>query len=303
MDPSTKAFYRILFHLRIHESNGKAFEILFSTIMGYRYPKFQQVKPQGSIGDRGNDGYIPDLGHYYQVYAPEKPRDSGSSAAKKSVADFDKLSAYWNKISPIKRYSFVFNDKFEGSFPEIESNLSSLKATHKLEEASVFLAKHLEETLFDLKEDQIILILGYVPNIATVEVLDFDNLRDVIRYIMESVTPLNPLSNLVAPDFEDKIKFNGLSNVCADLLRFGSYHVGSIENYFRLNSSHTKQHLRNKVNSVYLEEASNKSSGDEVFVAVMERLTPNPQSQALQNACLVIMAYYFESCDIFEEPV
>ena len=32
-------------------------------------------------------------------------------------------------------------------------------------------------------------------------------------------------------------------------------------------------------------------------------LLPTPQSQALQTACLAIMAYYFESCDVFENPV
>ena len=81
---------------------------------------------------------------------PEEPKTSASAAAAKSVTDFDKLAAYWSSTSPIKEYFFVFNDKYQGSYPEIETNLNKLKKDKGLDEAGVFLAKDLEKELFEL---------------------------------------------------------------------------------------------------------------------------------------------------------
>ena len=88
-----------------------------------------------------------------------------------------------------------------------------------------------------------------MPNVAT-NVLDYDELGRVIKHIMESVAPLDTSSKLVAPDFDEKIQFNGLSEGCATYLRFGSYQAGSIEGYFKLNTDNARQQLRDKINAV-----------------------------------------------------
>jgi hypothetical protein len=47
-----------------------------------------------------------------------------------------------------------------------------------------------------------------------------------------------------------------------------------------------------------------KLSADLIFFAVLKAITPNSISMksAVQNAALVVMAYYFEACDVFEGP-
>ncbi|EAM4782516.1 hypothetical protein C8470_23630, partial [Salmonella enterica] len=71
MDDISLSIARNMFHLQVYESDGVRFEDLFSKIMYYKSPDFQQVKPYGNIGDRKNDGFIKGQGVYYQVYAPE----------------------------------------------------------------------------------------------------------------------------------------------------------------------------------------------------------------------------------------
>ncbi|HGA9813548.1 TPA: hypothetical protein ACIT8M_004178, partial [Salmonella enterica subsp. enterica serovar Saintpaul] len=51
MDDISLSIARNMFHLQVYESDGVRFEDLFSKIMYYKSPDFQQVKPYGNIGD------------------------------------------------------------------------------------------------------------------------------------------------------------------------------------------------------------------------------------------------------------
>jgi hypothetical protein len=43
------------------------------------------------------------------------------------------------------------------------------------------------------------------------------------------------------------------------------------------------------------------STSDQIFFDILGKLTPN-DSETTQSAALVLMAYYFESCDLFIDP-
>jgi hypothetical protein len=52
---------------------------------------------------------------------------------------------------------------------------------------------------------------------------------------------------------------------------------------------------------IYSQEKENKS-GDELFWAIVNSASPKAE-QMYQTSVIVIMSKYFETCDIFEEPV
>ena len=58
MNIDEKTIARHLFQNKIYKADGLKFEDIFSAIMNYAEPNFQQIKPWGTIGDRKNDGYI-----------------------------------------------------------------------------------------------------------------------------------------------------------------------------------------------------------------------------------------------------
>lgn len=95
LTPEQLYFADRLFELRILRANGQAFQDLFTRLMGLRHSDFRPVKPQGSIGDRKNDGFHASAGRYYQVYAPEKhdPKDVAKTVGKIS-RDFAGLKKY-----------------------------------------------------------------------------------------------------------------------------------------------------------------------------------------------------------------
>ena len=58
--------------------------------------------------------------------------------------------------------------------------------------------------------------------------------------------------------------------------------------------------LKEKLSDTY-ETFKGKEAGDSLFLSILNTLTPI-QQYAYQCVVIVIMAKYFETCDIFEEP-
>lgn len=168
-----KVLARKLFRLKIYETDGQAYENLFTSVIKSKFPDFVPIEPSGKMGDCKNDGYRPELGHYYQVHAPkELSHSTRKAAAKKARGDFEGLQGFWGDYSKIREYHFVCNDKYRGSLVEVETESRQLKIDHDLDNASSFLSKDLEDMLLDLGDDVIVDHIGLIPRVPEVG-LDF----------------------------------------------------------------------------------------------------------------------------------
>src|SRR4051794_18939977 len=123
-DRSRRFYARQIFELRIRQAKGESYQDLFNAVMQLRFPTFTPMRPYGNIGDRKNDGYIPETGVFYQVYAPKDPIESLGEAVKKAKEDFAGLYAYWNRTHPVREYRFAFNDEYRGSVVPVEMALA-----------------------------------------------------------------------------------------------------------------------------------------------------------------------------------
>lgn len=298
MNVQEKMFARQLFQNKILKADGQIFEDIFSAVMNYAETDFQQIKPWGNIGDRKNDGYIKNKGIFYQVYAPEDIRKSYTNVVSKLKEDFDGLKAQW---SPVNEFYFVVNDKYKGVNADCEKIIQEIKISHNLNNAGFLTAKHLENILFELEDDQIYSITGFIPDPANIKQLDFSILNEVIGYIMQLPLNKDDKSKIVLPDWNEKIKLNVLSESVSKLLSNGCFQLHSLDEYLKDNSDFLADSLRDKMNEVYSQEKENKS-GDELFWAIVNSASPKAE-QMYQTSVIVIMSKYFETCDIFEEPV
>jgi hypothetical protein len=298
MNVQEKTFARQSFQNKIFKADGQIFEDIFSAIMNYAEADFQQIKPWGNIGDRKNDGYIKTKGIFYQVYAPEDIRKSYPNVVSKLKEDFDGLKARW---SPVNEFYFVVNDKYKGVNADCEKIIQEIKILHNLNDAGFLTAKDLENILFELEDDQIYLITGHIPDPANIKQLDFSILNEVIGHIMK--LPLNEgdKPKIVPPNWNEKIKLNVLSESVSQLLSNGSIQLPYLAEYLKNNSDFLADSLRDKMNEVYSQEKENKS-GDELFWAIVNSASPKAEHM-YQTSVIVIMSKYFETCDIFEEPV
>lgn len=321
VSPAQQGLYRLLFHARISKLSGMAFQNFFSQIMQYKDPGFVPVKPQGNLGDWKNDGHNPSKGQYFQVYSPESAIDE-SSAVKKLEEDFAGLVAKWGEKSVypkgVEEFWFVLNDHLRvtpGGYPTTLAALAKLKKDYGLKDCGLFLAHKLEDIVLSLPEDQIIAVLGFPPNPADIKVLNLELIDEVVRHIVESAAPRSLTQSLVDPDFDTKITFNNLS-VGSAWLRDATYRRGTLEEYFRANSTNTRQEVRNRLKGIYEEgllkdfegESNGITAGDKRLASILREITPNSPNgdrrlqKELEDAALVVIAYFFETCDIFEEP-
>lgn len=291
-----KSLARHFFKTKIHESNGAAFETLFTQIMNYAEPNFMQIKPWGNIGDQKNDGYIPSKGVFYQVYAPEAPQNSYPNVVQKLNTDFNGLICQWPNV---KEFYFVFNDKYHGVNPDCAKAIDALKDTHSLDKTGFVLAKNLEEILLGLSGDQIIMIVGNIPDPSKITHLDYTVLKEVVDKIM-LFPAIKDTANLKVPDWNAKIQFNELTMATNNLLSSGSYHVKMLDEFINTQSRFLADELCERLREIYLEHKKTVQ-GDELFIKILHTICPT-DTQMHQNAAIVIMAKYFETCDIFEEP-
>ncbi len=264
-----------------------------------------QIKPQGSFGDRKNDGFIKSTGVYFQVYSPEDPSSKEKETIGKLATDFAGLYSYWNsKVTPIKEFFFVLNDKYQGAYASLHSELAKISTTHPGVICKPLLAHHLEDIFLKLQHTHIEDILGKVPSAENIS-LNVSILNEVIEYLITLKNGYNYDNFPTNPDFEVKIEFNKLSNPVANFLRYGSYQDGALKEYFKINSTFMKEDLKQTFSNLYKEGIELIADGDNkpdlVFFHILQNAYPNNQ-KVYQDAILVLMSYFFGYCDIFEEP-
>lgn len=296
MSRDDKVMARKLFKLQIHEANGQAFEDIFTAIMGYTETDFRPIKPWGRIGDRKNDGYIKSKGIFFQVFSPEEITKSYVHVVRKLNTDFKGLLEQW---SPVNEFYFVVNDKYRGVNADCERTIQAIKEEHQLIDAGFKTASNLEDLLFSLDDDQISSVVGFLPDPASIQ-LDYSILSEIIRHLMQLSLPKTQDSLIIYPDWGKKITFNNLSSKEAEYLNNGSLQIGSLDEYLNNESNFLAETIKDKVRTIYI-ECSEKYSGDELFWEVVAKISPK-QKSGIQAAVIILLAKYFETCDIFEEP-
>jgi len=264
-------------------------------------PNFQSVPAYGNIGDRKNDGYDKTTGTYYQVYAPRILSERIREAKNKLNEDFRKLYNYWNTIYEIKSYFFVVNDKYKhGVEPEFNKAISELESEFPNITFGLLFNKNLEDIFFELsdfKRNEII----YIPDYENIE-FDASGLNLVIEHLIKLKTNYLGYKFPEDPNREKKIAFNNLGEQASNYIRFGSYQKSELDQYFKKNSD-LKENLRIKFSTLYQKgKTLFPDNSDDIYTYILRKASPK-EEQYIVNAVIVLMSMYFETCDIFEEPL
>lgn len=287
-------------------SDGGAFEQLFTTLMQQVYPDFVQVKPQGSIGDRSCDGYSKSEELFCQVYAPEDLSKNEDACIDKLMHDFEGLMAYWPKHGfSVKNFRYVVNDKTKGAYPTLLSHINQIQLQHPELNVELWMLSHLEHMFVELTDEQRYLVLDYVP-IPSAVYCEHSALSDVVKHL--ATIQIKPTFSTIPLklDTQKKIQFNGLSDEVKRFLEDSIMHSGHVEDFFCDNNFEHRELLREKFSGLYQEmigrAESEGLSDDDVFREIYVKACPNNMTKIQDTAVRALMAYYFESCDIFKVP-
>lgn len=302
---------RLLFKVKLYEASGDTFQNLFSRLMELSNPKFQAVAPWGDWGDGGNDGWIEDEGHYFQVYGPKPTtKNTESVALGKALEDFDKLPKKWANV---RRYTFVINDRYCGIPGPLASSLQTLKINKSLDEAGVKGCKELTAVFMDLPESFREEIIPGIPS-GQPDYVDSRCVGDLLNTLANSAkTGMSFLSG-TAPDFDEKISLNGLTSPICEAIKHHFWHVSVVNDFLDARDSGLQQGISEEIRALYLASKlaipdSDPEAPNARYVWILEQLVPpiahaHPHTlTAYRHAAQIVIAKYFETCDAYEHPV
>ena len=300
----TLTFAQILFKNKALSSDGQAYEDLFIRTMEEISTSFQPVKPQGPLGDKKNDGFDYVTGEYYQCYAPEDLSKNIPTAVNKLQKSADGLVGYWDNISKVKKIYFVVNDNYKGLYPEIHQKLADLRTQYVGIEFELFRTKDLERRILSLDIDTIQRIIGILPNPQST-LLEPNYLTEVLNHLMNFKSNFSENNLPDQLDFTKKIKHNELSDYIGSHLQLAHHSIYQVIQYFKYNSDFEKDELQKKFMTLYQQEVESveviEDKTNIIFINLFNKISPR-DNQSVKMAVLILMAYYFEACDIFEEP-
>jgi hypothetical protein len=290
------AYYELRFQNEFFRAKGNAFQSLFERLMGLAYKAdFMACRPWGKQGDHKNDGFLKSERRLFQVYAPNELEATRLIA--KITEDFEGAKQHWK--SYFDSWVFVHNGT-DGLPPHVQKLLLDFELSNPgivlqpwgLDELLVIFRK----LTLDDKESW----FGPALSDGTKACLGFADLEVVLERI--AGLPVPPMSN-VRDVPAGKIEANALSDSVARLLKEGMIKSSLVEDFL---SHWHDETLGDKLAEAFKTEYSRlrrTMSPDQVFTELESWAGGNVRGTPEHElAVLTVMAYYFERCDIFEEP-
>lgn len=291
-----QAYYELKFENSFLRAKGDSFQDFFERLMGLAYKAdFMACRPWGNRGDRKNDGFLKSECCLFQVYAPNEMTEA--LAIKKITDDFEGAKQFWGKH--FNKWAFVHNS-MDGLPPHVQHLLLDFEKANPGIKLEPWGLEELRIVFRKISEDDLIIWFGAAPTAETQTKLGFKDLQIVLDSISIRSQP-SPEKIKDVPS--RKIEANALSDSISTLLKMGYGKAPLVEDFFM--QWHDAS-LGERIAIVFKEkyrELREKLPPNQVFIELQawaggdDRGTPEHEL-----AVLTILAYYFERCDIFEEP-
>lgn len=297
MDELQRSIYVDRFRLAFHTQQGNAFQDWFVRLAGHAFgADFEEVRPYGAQGDLKCDGRRVSTKSVFQCYAPYMMKDVELVA--KVDADFHGARAHW--AAEIAEWIFVHNDG-RGLPPKAVQHIDGLRTAHAPIEIETWSEPELLKLAMALDLPALQALFGYAPSIAIVDRLVMADLVPIIDALQRQEP--NPSDPPLTPPSPEKLEKNALSDESALLLRIGRRKGGLVEAFFRKGSRpDLGERIAEAFRTRYAELKGLGLPTDTIFKHLQDYAGMNGEPKR-QGAALAVLSYFFESCDIFEDPV
>lgn len=289
---------RFLLTLRLSELHGEEFERFFHNLMCARYDDFLDVRTHGNIGDVGSDGISLHNRKLYACYAPQvfsvsnlngKIRDDLRKAKEKRKAEFD-------------TFVFVHNDP-RGMRPEVSQTLGELSRENPDMLFEQFGFRKFSDEINKLERWAVEDLFGCpLPAREVAYGLAADDvipLLDHLRTLRKKPTGQDSLDAVSAL----KLDYNRFSEEVHEEL-LGVMHLGrDIDDYYTQRSDVVERdEVAAGFRSEYLQVRQETSDPDTILWYLEQYILGNASVPIpKRKAAIAILAYFFQTCDIFED--
>jgi hypothetical protein len=290
------AYYEQKFEVEFLRAKGGAFQAFFERLMGLAYKAdFMACRPWGNQGDRKNDGFLKSERRLFQVYAPNEM--DAAKAKTKITDDFVGAREHWGKH--FDTWVFVHNAT-DGLPPHVQKLLLDFEAVNPGIQVQPWCLEELRMIFRQLSVEDKVTWFGLAPTDATKMNLGFGDLKVALERI--AALPAPPMTDVRDVPM-GKIEANALSEAVARLLKEGMIKSPLVADFLTQWHDETLgERLAEAFKAEYLRLCGDYSP-NQIFAEIQSwaggehRGTPEHEL-----AVLTIIAYYFERCDIFEEP-
>lgn len=291
------AYYECRFENLFLRCKGNEFQALFDRLMGLAYrADYMASRPWGNVGDRKNDGFLKSERRLFQVYAPNEM--AVAEARNKITEDFRGAKSHWGRH--FDKWSFVHN-AYQGLPPHIQQLILDFEADNKGMRLDPWCLEELRLVFRRINNaDDLVAWLGAAPTDETKSKLGFADLQGLLESLAAKAVPPGAAVQPVPPR---KIEANALSASVATLIKNGMIKAPLVRQFFE---SWHDETLGERLAVAFRREYDRLRGRMHPNLIFSELQTwaggPHRGTVEHQMAVLTVLAYYFERCDVFEEP-
>lgn len=297
MDELQRSIYVDRFRLAFHTSKGTAFQDWFVRLAGHAFGSdFEEVRPYGPYGDLKCDGRRISSASVFQCYAPDVMKEAELIA--KVDADFHGARTHWP--GNMQEWVFVHNDG-RGLPPNAVQHLDGLRQAHTPLKIATWSEPELLNLAMKLDLSALQALFGYVPSVAIMQRLELSDIVPIIEALQRQEP--NPSDPPLTPPSPEKLEKNALSKEAETLLRFGRQKSALVDTFFRKSPRpDLGERIAEAFRLRYAELKALYLPADTIFKHLQDYAGFNGEPKR-QGAALAVLAYFFDSCDIFEDPI
>lgn len=296
LDTLSRNHYRTKCENQFLKFKRTEFQSWFANIMEKAYPgDYQRIRQ--SQGDRGCDGYRISTQTIFQVYAPREIRPGELN--RKIMGDFEQAKNEF--VGKMKEWIFVHNDPdglTPGTAVDTLGHLSTANPGIKISTQSF---NEIWDIIEGLGRNDILDLLGSAPTMADLNSLQIKSIIPVLKFIERREVPSDvPVD---APD-PQKLEFNNFRIEVQDLLKSGRRKEKLVQDYLEnVRDPSYGESLAEAFRGKYDSLKSSSLQANEIFDE-LRKFTGGDQfhDSFEQAAILAVLSYFFERCDIFDNP-
>lgn len=230
-----------------------------------------------------------------QCYAPDAMKEAELIA--KVDEDLQGAQAHWN--AELEEWIFVHNDR-RGLPPNAVQHIGGLRRVHSPLVIEIWSEPELLKMAMGLNLGALQVLFGPAASISIVDRLVLADLVPIIEALQRQDP--NAGDPPLTPPSPEKLKKNALSEESGFLLRMGRRKSALVETFFRRSPQpDLGERIAEAFRTRYAELKAFDLPADTIFKHLQDYAGMNGEPKR-QGAALAVLTYFFDSCDIFEDP-
>jgi hypothetical protein len=285
-----------VFHAKLQQTVAVAFEELFHRLMFHSEPGYVPVRLSN---DHGADGLNFWNGTVYACYG-STTADS-TKVVKKFREDFQ--SACRQRRGEFTHFVFVHNDS-GGADADLTHAMAQAADEEPDVQFTIWVRLSLTERFLALEPHQQRRVIQQDLDVELLPRVGIEHVSDLLGSLTERVNELDPddLSAVPVPKW-NKLDFNEITGWERKLLRDTWKHLGLVDAYYRGHRDElAEDRAARALSTRYAKLRDDGEDPDSIVVELRTYVAGAGPSGAKLMAAYTVLAYFLQTCHIFENP-